>query len=72
MLGVRIDGDLERQLEQLARRTQRAKSDRAREAIRLLVQRHDLAAEARRHSLAVAAADRPGDYLPFDDTDGTP
>lgn len=69
MLGVRIDDDLERQLEQLAHRTQRTKSDLAREAIRLFVQKHDLAAEARRQSLAVAATDRPGDYLPYDDTE---
>jgi RHH-type rel operon transcriptional repressor/antitoxin RelB len=72
MLGVRIDDDLERKLEQLARRTQRTKSDLAREAIRLFVQKHDLAAEARRQSLAVAATDRPEDYLPVVDADCTP
>lgn len=40
MLGVRLDSDTERQLDALARRTRRTKSDIAREAVRGYVRRH--------------------------------
>jgi predicted DNA-binding protein len=53
MLGVRLDPQTERGLEALARRTKRAKSQIAREAIEAYVRRHDLALvmEAKRQSL---------------------
>ena len=61
MLGVRLDAETEKNLTALARRTRRTKSDIAREAVRLYVRRHDESylAEARRQSLAAAAADDP-------------
>jgi RHH-type transcriptional regulator, rel operon repressor / antitoxin RelB len=57
MLGVRLDAETERGLEQLSRRSRRSKSDIAREAIRRFVMRQDaqLIAEAKRQSLRAAA-----------------
>jgi RHH-type rel operon transcriptional repressor/antitoxin RelB len=57
MLGVRLDPDTERGLQQIARRSRRSKSDIAREAIERYVRQHDaaLVAEARRQSLRAAA-----------------
>jgi len=47
MLGVRLDSDTERDLEALAKRTRRPKSQIAREAIRAYVARHGRIARAR-------------------------
>jgi RHH-type rel operon transcriptional repressor/antitoxin RelB len=47
MLGVRLDKETERDLDALARRTRRPKSQIAREAIRAYVSKHDRTAQAR-------------------------
>lgn len=62
MLGVRLDEELEQRLAAVARSQGRSKSDIAREAVRRYVDRHDAAlkAEARRQSLAAAAAEDDG------------
>lgn len=64
MLGVRLDDELERRLASVARTQGRSKSDIAREAVRRYVDRHDAAflAEARRQSLAAAAAESREDF----------
>jgi RHH-type transcriptional regulator, rel operon repressor / antitoxin RelB len=55
MLGVRLEPETEERLRLLAEATGRSKSELAREAIRRYLQERDLAAEARRQSLAVAS-----------------
>jgi len=64
MLGVRLDDDLEQRLTAVARTQGRSKSDIARDAVRRYVDQHDTAlrAEAKRQSLAAAAADDPRDW----------
>lgn len=57
MLGIRLADKLEKELVALAQRQGRTKSEVAREAIRIYVERHALAQEAHRQSLLVAAAD---------------
>lgn len=47
MLGVRLDSDTERELEALAKRTRRPKSQIARDAIRAYVSRHGRIARAK-------------------------
>jgi RHH-type transcriptional regulator, rel operon repressor / antitoxin RelB len=57
VLGVRLDGELERRLTAVARSQGRSKSDIARDAVRRYVEQHDEAfrAEARRQSERAAA-----------------
>ncbi|WP_419809494.1 ribbon-helix-helix protein, CopG family [Sphingomonas sp.] len=57
MLGVRLDGELERRLTSVARSQGRSKSDIARDVIRRYVDQNDAAflAEAKRQSLMAAA-----------------
>lgn len=64
MLGVRLDGELERRLTSVARTQGRSKSDIAREAVRRYVDLHDEAfrAEARRQSLEAAKHESAEDY----------
>jgi RHH-type rel operon transcriptional repressor/antitoxin RelB len=54
MLGVRLEPETEERLRLLAEATGRSRSEIAREAIRRYLQDRDVAAEARRQSLAVA------------------
>ncbi len=65
MLGVRLDEELERRLEELARRQGRTKSAVARDAIRRYLAGDDLAAEARRQSLNVAGDPVEAEVLDF-------
>ena len=60
MLGVRLERDIEARLDAIAQRTRRTKSAIVREAIGQYVRRHDTAylAEARRQSIAAAAAEK--------------
>ncbi len=73
MLGIRLDAELERRLEMLARDAGRSKSDLAREALRRYVAEHDLTAAAREQSLrAVAAGSASADCLDVDERGWTP
>lgn len=69
MLGVRLDPETEAGLARLAKRTRRAKSDIAREAVRRYVARHDAAylAEARRQSLAASGEEGDEDAAMLDE-----
>lgn len=68
MLGIRLEPELARRLEWLARATGRPKSDLAREALRDFLDAN--VEEARRQSLLASQA--PTDDLPSDDTGWTP
>ena len=72
MLGIRIEPELERELERLAKHTGRSKSEVARDAIRRYVQAHNFSTEARAQSLRASARDSAGDLLAFDDRGWTP
>lgn len=65
MLGIRIDSDMERELEALARRQGRTKSAIVREAIGRYLASIDLAGEARRQSLAVSGDEAEKDAASF-------
>ena len=67
MLGIRLEPELARRLDWLARATGRPKSDLAREAIRRYLD--DNVEEARRQSLLASRA--PTAELPSDDTGWT-
>lgn len=58
MLGVRLDRDTERDLEALARRTRRPKSQIAREAIRAYVSRHGRISRAKAEWSEISRAER--------------
>jgi predicted transcriptional regulator len=58
MLGVRLDKDTERELEALAKRTRRPKSQIAREAIQAYVSRHDRTARARAEWAEISRRER--------------
>jgi RHH-type rel operon transcriptional repressor/antitoxin RelB len=61
MLGIRLDAELEAGLSALARRTQRTKSDVAREAVREYLERHSLDVEYRRQVALVHEAQKGTD-----------
>lgn len=69
MLGVRLDSDTERDLEALAKRTRRPKSQIAREAIRAYVSRHGRIARAKAEWAEISRREREdrdtGDILDF-------
>ena len=67
MLGIRLEPELARRLDWLARATGRPKSDLAREAIRRYLDSN--AEEARRQSLLASRAN--ADDMPSDDTGWT-
>lgn len=58
-LGVRIEPELERRLDQLAQQLGKTRSACFREAITLYLSRHGDAAEARRQSEPLAQAETP-------------
>jgi len=67
MLGIRLEPELARRLDWLARATGRPKSDLAREAIRRYLDSN--AEEARRQSLLASRVD--GEDMPSDDAGWT-
>ena len=62
MLGVRLDPEMERELDELSRRTKRSKSDLTREAVRNLVRANELTSEEQRQLSAIRAADAGFDW----------
>ncbi len=70
MLGLRLDDDLEHKLDSLARRSGRSRSDIARDALRAYLADRDLAAEARRQSVAASQPTSDAE-LAFDDSGWT-
>jgi RHH-type transcriptional regulator, rel operon repressor / antitoxin RelB len=65
MLGIRLEPELERRLEALARQTGKSKSYHAREPIQHYLTENNLAAEARRQSVSVSRRENEQDALDF-------
>jgi RHH-type rel operon transcriptional repressor/antitoxin RelB len=65
MLGIRLDPELERRLEALARQTGKSKSYHAREALQRYLMENRLPAEARRQSVSVSRRKNEQDALDF-------
>ena len=61
-IGVRVEPELEQQLDALARSMGKSRSACVREAIAQYVQRYCSTDEARRQSALIAAAGDPGDW----------
>ncbi len=62
VIGVRLEPELEHQLDQLARRLGKSRSACVREALRHYLQRFGDAAEARRQSEVLATQERQGHW----------
>ncbi|MGM0575166.1 MAG: antitoxin MazE-like protein [Myxococcota bacterium] len=65
MIGVRLDSEMERALDALARRQGRTRSDIVREALERYLEADELRAEARRQSLLVASDPAEEDAADF-------